>query len=31
MRSAHRRKVNVLEVKCLICLIGVKRLDKVKD
>ena len=27
MRSAERRKVNVLEMKCLISLIGVLRMD----
>ena len=28
MRSAERRKVNVLQVKCLRSLVGVSRLDK---
>ena len=27
MRSAERRKVNVLEMKCLSSLVGVSRLD----
>ena len=27
MRSAERRKVNVLEMKCLRSLIGVSRMD----
>ena len=27
MRSAERRKVNVLEMKCLRSLVGVKRMD----
>ena len=27
MRSAARRKVNVLEMKCLISLVGVSRMD----
>ena len=31
MRSAERRKVNVLERKCLRSLIGVSRLDRVKN
>ena len=30
MRSAERRKVNVLEMKCLRSLIGVPRLDRVR-
>ena len=29
MRSAERRKVNVLEMKCLRTLIGVSRMDRV--
>ena len=29
MRSAERRKVNVLEMKCLGCLVGVSRMDRV--
>ena len=29
MRSAERRKVNVLEMKCLRCLVGVSRMDRV--
>ena len=29
MRSAERRKVNVLEMKCLRSLVGVSRMDKV--
>ena len=31
MRSAERRKVNVLEMKCLRSLIGVSRMDRVKN
>ena len=31
MRSAERRKVNVLEMKCLRNLIGVKRMDRVRN
>ena len=31
MRSAERRKVNVLEVKCLRRLVGVSRMDKVRN
>ena len=27
MRSAERRKVNGLEMKCLRCLVGVSRMD----
>ena len=27
MRSAERRKVNVLEIKCLRSLVGVSRID----
>ena len=30
MRSAERRKVNVLELKCLRSLVGVSRMDKVR-
>ena len=30
MRSAKRRKVNVLEMKCLRSLIGVSRMDRVR-
>ena len=30
MRSAVRRKVNVLEMKCLRNLVGVSRIDKVR-
>ena len=30
MRSAERRKVNVLEMKCL-SLVGVSRMDRVKN
>ena len=30
MRSAERRKVNVLEMKCLRSLIGVSRIDRVR-
>ena len=29
MRSAERRKVNVLEMKCLRSLVGVSRIDRV--
>ena len=29
MRSADRRRVNVLEMKCLINLVGVSRMDRV--
>ena len=31
MRSAERRKVNVLEMKCLRSLVGVLRMDRVKN
>ena len=31
MRSAERRKVNVLEMKCLKSLVGVSRMDIVKN
>ena len=31
MRSAERRKVNVLEMKCLRILVGVPRLDRVRN
>ena len=31
MRSAERRKVNVLQIKCLRSLVGVSRIDSVKD
>ena len=31
MRSAKRRKVNVLEMKCLRSLVGVSRMDRVKN
>ena len=31
MRSAERRKVNVLEMKCLRSLVGVSQLDRVKN
>ena len=31
MRSAERRKVNVLEMKCLRSLVGVSRMDKVRN
>ena len=30
MRSAERRKVNVLEIKCLRSLVGVSRIDRVR-
>ena len=31
MRSAERRKVNILEMKCLRSLIGVSRMDRVTN
>ena len=31
MRSAERRKVNVLEMKCLRSLAGVSRMDRVRN
>ena len=31
MRSAHRNKVNVLEMKCWRSLVGVSRLDRVRN
>ena len=31
MRSAERKKVNVLEMKCLISLVGVPRMDRVRN
>ena len=31
MRSAERRKVNVLEMKCLRSLVGVSRIDRVRN
>ena len=31
MKSAHRRKVNVLEMKCLRSLVGVTRMDRVRN
>ena len=31
MRSADRRKVNVLEMKCLRSLVGVSRMDRVRN
>ena len=31
MRSAERRKVNVLVIKCLISLVGLSRMDRVRD
>ena len=31
MRSAERRKVNVLEMKYLRCLVGVSRMDRVRN
>ena len=31
MRSARRRKVNVLEMKCLRSLVGVLRMDRVRN
>ena len=30
MRSAEKRKVNVLEMKCLRSLVGVSRMDRVR-
>ena len=31
MRSAERRKVNVLEMKCLRSLVGVSRMDRITN
>ena len=31
MRSPERRKVNVLEMKCLRSLVGVSRMDRVRN
>ena len=31
MRRAERRKVNVLEMKCLRCLVVVSRMDRVRN
>ena len=31
IRSAERRKVNVLEMKCLRNLVGVSRMDRVRN
>ena len=31
MRSAERRKVNILEMKCLRSLVGVSRMDSVRN
>ena len=31
LRSAKRRKVNVLEMKCLRSLVGVSQMDRVRD
>ena len=31
MRNAERRKVNVLELKCLRSLVGVSRMDSVRN
>ena len=31
MRSAERRKVNVLEMKCLRSLVGLSRMDRVRN
>ena len=31
MGSAERRKVNVLEMKCLRSLVGVSRMDRVRN
>ena len=31
MRSAERRKINILEMKCLRSLVGVSRMDRVRN
>ena len=31
MRSADRRKVNVIEMKCLRSLVGVSQIDRVRN
>ena len=31
MRSAERKKVNVIEMKCLRCLVGTTRMDAVRN
>ena len=31
MRSAERRKVNILQMKCLRSLVGVSRMDRVRN
>ena len=31
MRSAERRKVNVIDMKCLRSLVGVSRMDRVRN
>ena len=31
MRSADRRKVNILEMKCLRSLVGVSRMDRLRN
>ena len=31
MRSAERRKVNILEMKCLRSLVGVSRMDRARN
>ena len=31
MRNAERRKVNVLEIKCLRSLVGVSRMDRARN
>ena len=31
MRSADRRKLNVLEMKCLRSLVGVSRMNRIKN
>ena len=31
MRSAGRRKLNVLEMKCLRSLVGISRMDRVRN
>ena len=31
MRSAERREVNVIQMKCLISLVGVIRMDRVRN
>ena len=31
MKSAERKKVNVLEMKCSRCLVGLSRMDRVRN